>query len=84
MYFLMWCNQVACGAVAREAAIGIGSKPAGIRPTIYGDALIDCGIAAFDQLKPGIGKIECLSDLTTQMSSSLLTRCALARGPDGT
>jgi hypothetical protein len=32
-------------AVAREAALGIGSKPAGIRPTIWADALIECGAA---------------------------------------
>jgi hypothetical protein len=27
-------------------------------PTISGDALIECGVAVFDQLKQGIGKIE--------------------------
>jgi len=40
-------------------------SPQGIRPTIYGDALIECGVAVFDQLKQGIGKIEFLSDPTT-------------------
>jgi len=40
-------------------------SPQGIRPTIYRDALIECGVAVFDQLKQGIGKIEFLSDPTT-------------------
>jgi DNA-binding transcriptional LysR family regulator len=40
-------------------------SPQGIRPRIYGDALIECGVAVFDQLKQGIGKIEFLSDPTT-------------------
>jgi hypothetical protein len=40
-------------AVAREAALGIEPKPAAIRPTIYADALIECGVA-----------IEFLSDQT--------------------
>jgi hypothetical protein len=53
------------GAVAREAGLGFGSKPAGIRPTIRGGALIECGVAVFDQLKQGIGKIAFLSDPTT-------------------
>src|SRR2546427_9525903 len=49
--FLMWCNQAAWrggGAVAREAALGIGSKPAGYPPTIYRDACIECDVAVCD------------------------------------
>jgi DNA-binding transcriptional LysR family regulator len=51
-----------------EAALGVrlfDRSPQGVRPTIYGDALIECGVAVFDQLKQGIGKIEFLSDPTT-------------------
>ena len=51
-----------------EAALGVrlfDRSPQGVRPTIYGDALIECGVAVFDQLKQGIGKIEFLSDPAT-------------------
>jgi len=51
-----------------EAALGVrlfDRGPQGVRPTIYGDALIECGVAVFDQLKQGIGKIAFLSDPTT-------------------
>ena len=51
-----------------EAALGVrlfDRSPQGVRPTIFGDALIECGVAVFDQLKQGIGKIEFLSDPTT-------------------
>jgi len=51
-----------------EGALGarlFDRSPQGVRPTIYGDALIECGVAVFDQLKQGIGKIEFLSDPTT-------------------
>jgi len=51
-----------------EGALGVrlfDRSPQGVRPTIYGDALIECGVAVFDQLKQGIGKIEFLSDPTT-------------------
>ena len=51
-----------------EAALGVrlfDRSPQGVRPTIYGDALIECGIAVFDQLKQGIGKIQFLSDPAT-------------------
>ena len=53
-------------------------SPQGIRPTTYGDALIECGVAVFDQLKQGIGKMEFLSDFTTRCRP-LLARCALTR-----
>jgi DNA-binding transcriptional LysR family regulator len=51
-----------------EAALGVqlfDRSPQGVRPTIYGDALVECGVAVFDELKQGIGKIEFLSDPTT-------------------
>jgi DNA-binding transcriptional LysR family regulator len=51
-----------------EAALGVrlfDRSPQGVQPTIYGDALIECGVAVFDQLKQGIGTIEFLSDPTT-------------------
>jgi Bacterial regulatory helix-turn-helix protein, lysR family len=50
-----------------EGVLGVrhfNRSPQGVRPTIYGDALIGCGVAVF-QLKQGIGKIEFLSDPTT-------------------
>ena len=34
----------------------------GVGPTIYGRALLDCGIAVFDNLRQGVQRIESLSD----------------------
>ena len=34
----------------------------GVEPTIYGRALLDCGIAVFDNLRQGVQRIESLSD----------------------
>jgi DNA-binding transcriptional LysR family regulator len=51
-----------------EAALGVrllDRSPHGVKPTVYGDALRECGIAAFDDLKQGIRKIEFLSDPTS-------------------
>src|SRR5215471_12967107 len=51
-----------------EAALKVrlfDRSPQGVRPTIYGDALVECGVAVFDDLKQGIGKIEFLSDPTS-------------------
>src|SRR5204862_8177280 len=36
----------------------------GIEPTEYGRALLDCGVAVFDDLRQGIKKIEFLADPT--------------------
>jgi len=36
----------------------------GIEPTEYGRALLDCGLALFDDLRRGVGNIEFLSDPT--------------------
>jgi DNA-binding transcriptional LysR family regulator len=36
--------------------------PKGVEPTEYGRALIECGLAMFDDLRQGVKKIECLSD----------------------
>ena len=50
-----------------ENAVGaklLDRSPQGIRPTIYGDALIKGGTAAFDGLKQSIKEIEFLSDPT--------------------
>lgn len=51
-----------------EAALGVrlfDRSPQGVRPTIYGDALVECGVAVFDELRQGIGKIGFLSDPTS-------------------
>src|SRR5262245_59333670 len=50
-----------------EHALGVrlvdrGSK--GVEPTIYGQALLRCSVAVFDDLKQGIRDIEFLSDPT--------------------
>ena len=37
----------------------------GIEPTEYGRALLDCGVAVFDDLRQGVKKIEFLSDPST-------------------
>jgi len=50
-----------------EAALGVrlfDRSPQGVEPTIYGDALVECGAAVFDELRQGIRKIEFLSDPT--------------------
>ncbi len=48
-----------------EAAIGVrllDHSPRGVEPTIYGNALLECGAAAFDELRQGVRKIEHLAD----------------------
>jgi DNA-binding transcriptional LysR family regulator len=48
-----------------EAALGVrlfDRSPRGVEPTIYGDALLKSGVAAFDDLRQGIRSIEFLSD----------------------
>jgi len=48
-----------------EAAIGarlLDRSPRGVEPTVYGHALLECGIAVFDELRQGIRKIEHLAD----------------------
>ncbi len=50
-----------------EATLGVrlfDRSPQGVEPTIYGDALVECGTAVFDELKQGIRKIEFLADPT--------------------
>ena len=37
-------------------------QPQGVLPTIYAEALLKCGEAAFDELRQGIREIECLAD----------------------
>src|SRR5258707_9138960 len=96
--FLMWCNQAALPRRRRSCALSSPRyriEAAGIRPTIYGDGLIECGVAVFDQLKQGIGKIEFLSDPTTgevrigcvpSMAATLLPsviRRSASAGPSG-
>ena len=49
---------------------GLGVKlldrsPRGVEPTVYGQALLKRGLAAFDELRQGIRDIEFLSDPTT-------------------
>ena len=37
----------------------------GVEPTMYGLALLDCGVAVFDDLRRGVQQIEFLSDPTS-------------------
>jgi DNA-binding transcriptional LysR family regulator len=48
-----------------EAAIGVrllDRSPRGVEPTVYGEALLKSGTAAFDELRGGISNIEYLAD----------------------
>src|SRR5207302_6772514 len=48
-----------------EAALGVqlfDRSPRGVAPTIYGEALVKCGSAVFDELRQGIRNIEFLAD----------------------
>src|SRR5215468_4774487 len=48
-----------------EAAIGVrllDRSPQGVTPTVYGQALLKCGVAVFDELRQGIRNIEYLAD----------------------
>jgi len=38
--------------------------PQGVEPTVYGRALLDCGVAVFDDLRQGVRSIEFLADPT--------------------
>ena len=42
----------------------VGRSRQGIEPTEYGRALLDCGVAVFDDLRQGLKKIEFLADPT--------------------
>lgn len=39
-------------------------KPRGVEPTEYGRALLNCGVAVFDELRRGVNNIEFLADPT--------------------
>jgi DNA-binding transcriptional LysR family regulator len=48
-----------------EAAVGVrllDRSPRGVTPTIYGHALLKCGVAVFDELRQGVRNIEHLAD----------------------
>src|SRR6476619_4105122 len=48
-----------------ERALGVrllDRQRQGIKPTVYGRALLDCGAAAFDDLRRGMRNIEALAD----------------------
>jgi DNA-binding transcriptional LysR family regulator len=48
-----------------EAALGVrllDRSPQGVTPTVYGQALLKCGVAVFDELRQGIRNIEHLAD----------------------
>jgi DNA-binding transcriptional LysR family regulator len=50
-----------------ERAIGLrllDRSPHGIEPTIYGQALLKCGVAVFDELRQGVKALEFLTDPT--------------------
>src|SRR5215831_2492066 len=50
-----------------EHAVGVrllDRQRQGVEPTEYGRALLDCGIAVFDDLREGVKRIEFLSDPT--------------------
>ena len=51
-----------------EAALGVkllDRNPRGVVPTIYARALLDRGLAAFDELKQGIEQVDFLADPAT-------------------
>jgi DNA-binding transcriptional LysR family regulator len=53
---------------ALEAVLGVrlfDRSTQGVEPTMYGEALIKCGSAVFDELKQGIKTIEFLADPTS-------------------
>src|SRR5262249_15143392 len=48
-----------------EAALGVrllDRSPQGVTPTVYGQALLKCGVAVFDELRQGLRNIEHLAD----------------------
>ena len=48
-----------------EAAVGVrllDRSPRGVELTVYGNALLECGTAAFDELRQGVRQIEYLAD----------------------
>jgi DNA-binding transcriptional LysR family regulator len=48
-----------------EAALGVrllDRSPQGIEPTMYGRALLKCGVAVFDDLRQGVKELEFLTD----------------------
>src|SRR5262245_18054935 len=50
-----------------ESALGVrllDRSPRGVEPTVYGRALIQRGIAVFDELRQGVKDIEFLADRT--------------------
>jgi DNA-binding transcriptional LysR family regulator len=50
-----------------EHAVGVrllDRSPRGIEPTIYGEALLNCGMAVLDDLQQGVKKLEFLADPT--------------------
>src|SRR5262249_15862525 len=51
------------GACSRRTLVR--SRPQGVVPTEYGRALIDCGVAVFDDLRQGVKNIEFLADPAT-------------------
>src|SRR5216684_4094101 len=51
-----------------EQALGVrllDRQRQGVEPTEYGRALLDCGIAVFDELRQGVKNIEFLADPAT-------------------
>jgi DNA-binding transcriptional LysR family regulator len=50
-----------------EHAVGLrllDRSPQGVEPTLYGDALLRCGTAVFDELKQGVKELQFLTDPT--------------------
>jgi DNA-binding transcriptional LysR family regulator len=50
-----------------EHAVGLrllDRGPQGINPTLYGQALLQCGVAVFDELRQGVKQLEFLTDPT--------------------
>jgi DNA-binding transcriptional LysR family regulator len=48
-----------------ERAVGVpllDRNPQGVEPTAYGEALLKCGVAVFDDLRQGVKELEFLSD----------------------
>jgi molybdenum-dependent DNA-binding transcriptional regulator ModE len=72
-----------------EHAVGLrllDRSPHGIQPTIYGSALLKCGVAVFDELRHGIKELDFLTDphsgeLRIGCTETMAAGCGFLRCP---